>query len=155
MSINDTAPVVDGEVLRELAKRCEAATGPDRELDADIAIEVFDGGAAHVDDPRDVTRARTVTISHGALPGNFEVVGFSGVSLHAALAYTASLDAAIRLVPDGHGWEAGDGGYARAVCSKPTKSFWSRNCATTALALTAACLRARASLTDSLCGGER
>lgn len=88
--------------LLALAERVEAATGPDRELDALIAIEMFDGGADHLDDPRDVTRARSVIISHGARPGNFEVVGFSGVSLQTAADYTASLDAAMTLVPDQH-----------------------------------------------------
>jgi hypothetical protein len=99
--------------LLALAERCEAATGSDRDLDADIAIELFDGGADHLDDPRDVTRARKVIISHGAQPGNFEVVGFSGVSLRTAPTYTASLDAAMTLVPEGLAWTLGQNVHHR------------------------------------------
>lgn len=87
--------------LLALADRVEALTGACRETDAAIGIVTFDGGADHLDDARDVTRARKVLISHGARPGNFEVVGFSGVSLREASAFTASIDAAMTLVPEG------------------------------------------------------
>jgi hypothetical protein len=73
--------------LRELASRVERATGPDRELDADIAIALFGGNRSHPD-PREHEHARRVLISHGAQPGNYEVVAFSGISLRTALEYT-------------------------------------------------------------------
>lgn len=142
--------MTDKAELLALALRCEQATGPDRELDAAIAIQLFDGGADHLDDARDVTRARPVLISHGARPGSYEVVGFSGVSLRTSPEYTASLDAAIWLLPLGmvlrryvttryvpHGCEVGidwaHGGWE----GSSDHSF--------PLALTAACLRALAS----------
>lgn len=96
--------------LTELAVRAANGSGEDRELDAEIAIELFDGGADHLDDPRDVTRARKVLISHGARPGNFEVVGFSGVSLRAAPAFTTSVDAVLSIMPEGTFWQVGHDG---------------------------------------------
>jgi hypothetical protein len=148
----ETNCVTEGvKLMLDLAARCEAASGPDRELDAAIAIEIFDGGAAHLDDPRDVTRARKVLISHGAQPGDFEVVGFSGVSLRTAPAYTASLDAAMTLMPKD--WaidclkEGEVGSWYVNMRPRDWVSEWRfSKAATPALVLCAAALRARASV---------
>jgi hypothetical protein len=40
--MSDTAEKTKAQVLLELAERCEKATGPDRDLDADIAEQAFD-----------------------------------------------------------------------------------------------------------------
>jgi len=80
LSGQDGGGVEQGAALLELAARCEAGTGPDRELDCRIWW-VLDGLSISFED--------TVAIV---------------ADLHAWLApyYTASLDAAMALVPEGH-----------------------------------------------------
>ena len=119
-------------LLMDLADRCEKATGPDRELDARIYILTAGGSAADADyaatDP-DVT----------CKPPRF----------------TASLDAALTLVPECADW------LLRSRCSNFQNGFYAHimqgdvnragrtlgECfaATPALALCAAALRALAS----------
>lgn len=113
--------------IEALTLRCESATGADRELDADIAPLQ---GLRIVDEGHPLGRC--------CYDGNGQSVTLPR--------YTASLDAAMSLVPEEYcvdlmsheeGWDAriGSPAYARA--------------ATPALALTAAALRARASeITD-------
>jgi hypothetical protein len=72
--------------LTELAARCEAATGPDRELDAEIAAKLCGGSA----------------VSPIDLSGRYWKPGARGFCI--APAYTASIDAALTLVPEGWGW---------------------------------------------------
>lgn len=137
--------------LLTLVGRVEALSGPDLEVDAEIAIELFDGGADHLDDARDVTHARKVLISHGARAGNYEVVGFSGVSLRYAPAFTASLDAAMSLVPCGDSFTLGQNvhhKYWQASVNylsddgEPVSRGGSNATKSPALALVAAALRA-------------
>jgi hypothetical protein len=110
----------------ELAERCEAAEGPDRELDRAIELAIF---------PDRISPCPTVEL----------------------LAYSASLDAAMTLVPEGWGRiELGRyvGGGEAGADRWCTLAFpdWegdvldveAENCATEALALCAAALRARA-----------
>jgi hypothetical protein len=140
----------DRETLMGLAERCEQATGPDRELDCRVAAAV-----------------------HPSMAGEFRVVGpptfdepryFSGQEgmdwigydlLNNAPAYTASLDAAMALIPDGEGeWPFVT--YKSMNPDNPKQTHqWSiwlsgtrmvkAKAATPALALTAASLRAIAS----------
>ena len=97
--------------LLKLAERCEAAEGPDRELDLDI-----------------MRWAENI----GGDPAN-------------ARPYTASIDAALMLVPKRHTWTLYADGCA-GVCPKRDDddladgTIWA---ATPALALCAAALRAR------------
>lgn len=84
--------------LLQLAERCEAAEGPDRELDRDIEIAIQNLNGRGHDDPRDDITARQVLVSHGAKLHNYEIVAFSGISLHTPRAYTASIDDALKLV---------------------------------------------------------
>jgi hypothetical protein len=107
--------------MTDLIQRLRAATGPDRELDAEIYrfIPVSD-------------RQHLVVVP----------------------AYTASLDAAITLIPDGLDWEVKTaphrkGAIARVVSMDAT--FWAE-AATPALALTIAALLARG-LTERAGGG--
>ena len=72
--------------LNELADRCEAATGPDRELDRDIALSL-----ELYDDPEDL----------GCFEDEAEAVVRGGGQTWAPLAYTSSIDAALTLVPEG------------------------------------------------------
>lgn len=95
--------------LLALAKRCEAATGPDRELDEHIEFTLLPRGYA--------------------LPGT-------------SLPYTASIDAAMTLVPEGFDWiiaRANGGLTIHAEVGSREQVFGE----TPALALCAAALRAR------------
>jgi len=121
--------------LLALAARCEAATGADRELDLDVALA---GGLIS----KPVERGCWVDPGE-CIDGDKE----PGSGTFVAPAYSASLDAAMTLVPEGWrvwavredetGWWCGlspDGGNVVVGGWAPTPSF--------ALALTAACLRA-------------
>lgn len=72
-----TNPEADAQGLAGLAARCEAATGPDRKLDLFIAKAIcfFDGSRA------------SYSLNQNLFPK-----------------YTASLDAAMTLVPEGWDW---------------------------------------------------
>lgn len=116
--------------LLELAERCEKAEGPDRELDAGIALAIG---------------------WRDCIPCAFNGVKHRMGGILNAPAYTASLDAAMTLVPEGYHWQAGVGieteyGHrdkAYAWCSQEDCGELSV-AATPALALCAAALRARA-----------
>lgn len=111
-------------MLIELADRCEKATRPDRQLDAVIAVAVCDDPHAVVALPQ----------FHGA--GSVE----GAMTFWNAPTYTASLDAAMALVPEGWGWALFDG----AVVLTPDKGPQVMgDAATTPLALCATALRAR------------
>lgn len=84
--------------MDDLIKRLEEATGPSRELDAEIWLAVEPGATrdqwsytheatgrvCHVDETRDAARRLVLVPS-----------------------YTSSLDAALTLVPEGFGWNCG------------------------------------------------
>lgn len=116
--------------LQDLAERIEAADGPDRELDGDIAEAV---GAV----PPFVHRRDSP-----------EWGSWSGGRDHwDAPAYTGSLDAAVTLVPEGYSFNLGNDvrGWADVWFDVPVydgKPYEGR-AATPALALCAASLRAR------------
>ncbi len=77
--------------LNELADRCEAATGPDRELDAMIAVATdFRAEGSNPPSARDL---------HRAYGGSNE---YADIGKHwpRLPAYTVSIDAAMTLVPD-------------------------------------------------------
>ena len=107
--------------LLELAERCEKAAGPDRAIDFDIA--------------EFVTRAHMAT---GKAP-----------------AYTASLDAAMTLIDDSEIWGVSkqehnpgrDYYYQASVMPFGPKPWHEAKAASAALALCAAALRAKATLT--------
>jgi hypothetical protein len=132
------------EVLMDLAKRCEAATGPDHELDALIWCEVFAPADAYV---KQSPFNGAWCIYHGVSfrdpnkPRLWEAEGSR------VLPVTASLDAALTLVP------ASLRNTAMVLFCQPAKAGFERDgiftyfeAATPALALTAAALRAHASL---------
>jgi hypothetical protein len=140
---------VSGVDLIALAERVEAATGPDRELDAAIyllanpKIRLFKG-----DRPLKLKRVWPTTNGLDRVFWYETVSGCSGGVDD--VPYTGSLDAAMTLVPPG--WEASLNTFANpakasAYCInerndivRPAKQYL----ATAALALTAAALRARA-----------
>lgn len=109
----------------ELAERCEAATGPDWSLDCDIAR----ARGYHVPNP---PTGGGLAVPTGSLPR-----------------FTASLDAAMTLVPEGWFWRVGHStlydGWAALNrvhpdhCNREDEAF--AKAATPALALCAAALR--------------
>jgi len=121
--------MTDRATLLALAERCEQAAGPDRELDAEIARFLVLAGA------EDIARSR---------------YGWSY--------FTASLDAAVTLVPEGWKWSldwtqrapyldcAVAAAFAHGSGINPADTEAAAK--TTALALCAAALRARAAAHD-------
>lgn len=83
--------------LSSLIARLEAATGPDRELDAEIAVATF----VTVSTDEDLVYAVLPHKHDACTPGCFWEKSRSGLSLRKAPAYTASLDSALTLVPEG------------------------------------------------------
>jgi hypothetical protein len=92
--------------LLELAERCEAATGPDRELSAEIALVVHDW--LHEVEGNKPLNCR-LRNSFGS------PVYIGGVS--PTMDYTASLDAAMTLVPEGHNWFRERGAFVPFIVS--------------------------------------
>lgn len=145
--------------LLELAERCERATGPDRELDALIWMEVTPSA----------TRRETVVPPTSARKGwTIDETRDGSGRLIVVPAYSASLDAAMTLVPEGDGvaYILGDGPWAgphariweisaeKAAAGAKEPIAWEvgSNAHTLPLALCAAALRARATLPE---GEER
>jgi hypothetical protein len=93
----------DRETLVALAERVEKASGPDRELDAEImAVQHFQDdryiGGKTGNPPSMRARHDRVWVSRAT---------DEWVSTHPK-DFTSSLDAAIALVPEGHTWAGGD-----------------------------------------------
>jgi hypothetical protein len=95
---NEGQGVSVAEVLEALAARCEAGTGPDRGLDAAIGVTV---GGFFLGEPRypGAERRYGYVDSEGSRvePGN-------GAADSLIPQYTGSLDAAVKLVPEGWTW---------------------------------------------------
>jgi hypothetical protein len=144
--------------LEEFALRCEQATGADRELDCAIAVGL---GLAEVIELRGAPAWATRNSDGGLnIPGNAPDMLVKD--------YTASLDAAMTLVPeggDGWGWAIR---YYSELSRKAHGEVWERDnadptegdyhrsaAAAPALALCAAALRARAHLNHSGTGKGR
>jgi hypothetical protein len=121
----------DPTTLLALAERCEQAAGPDKELDFTIDNFMLKHGpeADRIRNPRYV------------------------------LPYTASLDAAVTLVPEGYYWQVANGKrrhYEPQACADlfvahgPNRGdvSFTADAATPALALCVAALRARAAAND-------
>ncbi|WP_066795245.1 hypothetical protein [Sphingomonas soli] len=130
--------------LLALAERVEAATGSDRELDRDIMLAAVPCDRA----PFRYWMPMNENTGHGAVDIERVYYGPHCAQAVAVPAYTASIDAAMMLVPEGwftrlatedrhsHSWRWElRGGFGLNVGSRA---------ATPALALTAAALRARA-----------
>lgn len=120
---------MDKDKLRALAERCERAEGPNRELDAAIAVA---NGALRV---HLVDGHATAFYANAASPLPF---------------YTASLDAAMSLVPEGWFWRVDQGRNAGGACFKIDghEQIFTL-AATPALALIAAALRALSDTPDA------
>jgi hypothetical protein len=142
--------------LSELAERCEKATGPDRELSAAIALTVHDW-------LHEVEGNKPLNCRIRNRFGSLVYIG----SVSTDMDYTASIDAAMKLVPEGCSatvWTAGPRGFttgpAARLFSYPKDpeaeggyairalSDHEITAATPALAVCAAALRARGAVTN-------
>ena len=129
--------------LEELAAACERATGPDRELDTDILIALHPGSWRKA-------KGEAFIPEKGWEPGSYS---------QSARTYTASLDAAMTLVPEGATWSVTDPANrdgSKSVFGYPSRAHASvagsdrehHYAVTPALALCVAALRARAYLQE-------
>ena len=134
--------MTDPTTLLALAERCEQAAGPDRELDAEIAWMLTAQDRKRLGPP-DLRRE----IWHAGLPTPAWVLFENVSSFHPA--YTASLDAAVTLVPEGWTWGRFHSGTVECMTlNGPDNSILVERGEgiSTALALCAAALRARAAI---------
>jgi hypothetical protein len=129
----------DPTTLLALAERCEQAAGPDRVLDAEITKSFIPRDATHVARSRD---GWSFIIAQ-----EFEWLENQP--------YTASLDAAVTLVPDGWRWAVSTtGGGLPCAYGHPPGNHQASNwiddtpAATPALAICAFALRARAAMSQ-------
>lgn len=138
-----------GDELIALAERCEAATGPDRELDCLTHCAVngwevrYEGLNIFADMGPTMSRILVGWLDPGKVQRNFSMTSNS-----MARPYTASLDAALTLVPtdwhvDLRGVNRSWGAFLNATADGQFGEA-SATAATPALALCAAALRARA-----------
>lgn len=142
----------DKEVLIALAERCEHTADPDRELDAEIAVAVDGGEIVWL--TANGTMEAYPARKH---PSANHVGGFGKAPVPT---YTASLDAAMTLVPEGASWLASRGmdedrtGFASITVANDDPAIEPEDfdafAATPALALTAACLRALATRLEAV-----
>jgi hypothetical protein len=131
--------------LLELAERCEQATRPDRELDGAIALAL--GWTFQK------MKGDALQKMKGDAQAYWREPGVTDFYMRSKLpAYTASIDAAMTLVPKGKYWTCSYGrlsthevmGAARIVEPLTIDFIAESEAATPALALCAASLRARA-----------
>jgi len=152
---------MDGEELLALAERCEKATEGSRELDARIWCALngkryVGRNAAYAAYGRENPRTQ---VEYTEPPKRTRWVTHEG---NHAEPWSTSLDAAMTLVPEGGGFLlAASVTDAKADCCTTTLGdpgaewFPGGRAATPALTLTAACLRARASVSSpSHTGGK-
>ena len=123
------------DTLRDLAARVEAATGPDQQLDAEMWLAATPAG-------------RDVAALHA--PGQSAAWAFCAAGNPTLPRYTASLDAAMALIPAGWAWMTGcnwgEGFFTSLAATEATglRAGTQSKAATAPLALTAAALRAQA-----------
>jgi len=133
--------------MKDLIERLEKATGPDRELDADIHAAVY-GGVPSQRAPHAWMR------SYGpAFVFHDKEYGIATDKDSHARHYTASLDAALSLVPDGKDWhvEMCDGCALAAVGERIDIAFEPHKFP--AIALCIAALKARIAVVRDLTNG--
>src|SRR5512139_396667 len=131
--------------LLELAEQCEKATGPDRDLDCLIAVRA---GGFWTEAPRyegdDLLYCREDDLGRTIKPGQ------GGDML--VPRYTTSVDAALKLVPEGSGWCVAHpiDAPGLAYCDP----YITTKATTPALAMCAAALRARATFKQDRTDGR-
>ena len=122
--------------LEALLARVLEGTGPDRELDAEIAVALFGGEIIWKTARYTMDAYPARRIQNSAYVGGYQNAG--------VLAYTESLDAALTLVPDGWTWARFHSGVFECAMLDDRRALFERgDAATPARALIAACLKAR------------
>ena len=116
--------------MEKLIERLEAATGPDRELDAAILVQTRVGWSD-----------RQYWNWRGCLPKGDEANTELDYARDRAKNFTSSIDAALTLVPKGDDWKVGFNGHAHAWAKTGIAGM--ATATTPALALCIAALRAR------------
>lgn len=86
-----------------LIEKLEKATGPDRELDAAIAVAIF--VTKSTEDDLIYAKERARDGSDATHPGHYFIKSRSGASARTASAYTASIDAALTSLEAGLEYE--------------------------------------------------
>jgi hypothetical protein len=132
----------------ELSKRVEALTGPCRETDAEIGCAVhFVPDKAGCDWARSPNwRCAPFKQGRSVYVGYYDGEANSPTAYSDPPAFTASLDAAMTLVPEGCSWDVGNSGPdcgPWACVTTAGEVDHGVHAATPALALTAAALYAR------------
>lgn len=130
--------------LDKLIEALEKATGPSRELDAEIAAAVdFRADDGHLS-------ARATVTKFGAAYLAERSQSHQNIWSHVLPRYTASLDAAITLVPDGYLWMLHHGIQSTAIVWSLESDYDEGHPRPTgqhedspAIALTLACMKAR------------
>jgi hypothetical protein len=84
--------------MQDIIDKLKSATGPSRHIDADIAVSVDAAYYAVSDSPGNHQNGHVVEVKDG-----------KQFRMTIAPYYTASLDAAVKLIPDGLFWLAGMG----------------------------------------------
>lgn len=138
--------------MKELIERLEKATGPDRELDGWIAVNV---GALVKRSVADVTEWFTVVNGRQCHACYESQDGDAPSEVPARVPhYTTSIDAALTLVPEDHDWKAGYSKHVRHYAEArdlmhPHKGvFVGETDASRAVALCIAALKARQSVSQ-------
>jgi hypothetical protein len=150
--------MTDAQELLKLAERVEALTRPDRETDALIRCALFAADGAYVEQSKINGAWCVLEVGYNGKVRSWEPKGLSQEQRIGS--FTASLDAALSLVPKGWAFTV-----ARWWCDGDDKPLFYADCAdlvkiqadedgeimegralTPALALTAAALRAMAAL---------
>lgn len=91
----------------KLISHLQAAFGPDRDLDA--AIAVVTTKTVRTDDDLVYARLRERDGSDATHPGHYFIKSRSGASARTAPNFTRSVDDALTLLPEGHDWLIGKG----------------------------------------------
>lgn len=139
--------------MNNLIDKLERADGPDRELDAEIAVATKLGCRPNLsDDLEYLSLPNKHDRGPGVTAGNYWFHCRSGMSLRSAPAYTASIDAAMTLLPDGAEWTLSVVAYE--PCLVTISSGDDRKDATHALAKTPAIAIVLAALRARSQGGE-
>lgn len=133
-----------------LIERLEKASGPDRELDCRVWLLVGDAlgepfslrGHAPIK-PSEVVNGRWMGSAVEKYPNDMQGIARSW----RVPCFTASLDAAMSLVPEGECWRVEDHPLSGPGAIVGDEADTISCCATPALALCAAALKARATLT--------
>lgn len=137
--------------MLDLAARVEAASGPDRELDADIAIAIrwrVLGNIQHW------VHDWPAGYEHGSYEGTIRLANYPDGEGYKVPEFTASLDSAMSLIPQGAEWKCEGWPEPSKVHSGASATAWVQGAArvyaaTPALALCAAALRARAQVREA------